>query len=399
MVLDLAEAVRSAGGRAYLVGGCVRDGLLSRTPKDLDVEVHRLEEAALVQELRALGTVKEVGRAFGVYKLVGVDLEVDVSMPRRDSSTADRDPFLGEKAATARRDLTINSLLLDPLTGELLDYFGGQEDLRQKRLREVDSSRFGDDPLRALRAIRLGATLGFELADSLRGHCRVMDLSSLPGERIWIELDRILLEAERPGDAVYELYSLGLIPSILPGLEGAGRTLVQERLNRAASMATQLPGNGDKRVLLLSVLLAPLKQPAAIQLMDRLCLHRWQGQPLRRPVLAVLKALEGRLPATDTALRKAAERVDLEIFLKVREVLEPASGALDALGRARDIGVAAGALPELVRGEDIVAMGIEPGPQVGGVLSAVREAQLEGVLSSREEALEWVRERNNRGTS
>ena len=85
MVLDLARSVGEAGGRAYLVGGCVRDGLLSRAPKDLDVEVHGVEEASLVQILRALGTVKEVGRAFGVYKLVGVELEVDVSLPRRDS--------------------------------------------------------------------------------------------------------------------------------------------------------------------------------------------------------------------------------------------------------------------------------------------------------------------------
>ena len=97
MVIELARLVRENNGRAYLVGGCVRDGLLDRSPKDLDVEVHGLEEARLVQVLRTLGTVKEVGKAFGVYKLVGVDMEIDVSLPRRDSRTADRDPFLGEK--------------------------------------------------------------------------------------------------------------------------------------------------------------------------------------------------------------------------------------------------------------------------------------------------------------
>ncbi|MEE2751825.1 MAG: hypothetical protein VX519_10375 [Myxococcota bacterium] len=399
MVIELARLVRENNGRAYLVGGCVRDGLLDRTPKDLDVEVHGLEEARLVQVLRTLGTVKEVGKAFGVYKLVGVDMEIDVSLPRRDSRTADRDPFLGEKAATLRRDLTINSLLLDPLTEELLDYFGGREDLRDGVLREVDSSRFGDDPLRALRAVRLGATLGFQLADSLRHHCKSMDLSSLPGERVWVEIDRMLMEPERPGDALYELHALGLVPSILPGLEGAGRQSVREHLNQAARLGVHLSDDASRRVLLVSVLLSPLKETAATRVLDRLCLHRWDGHPLRRPVLSVISELQRPLPVTDTALRKASERVGLEVFLRVWEALRPAEGGWDALMRAQEIGVAAGSLPELVRGEDLLALGFEPGPQVGAALKLVREAQLEGRLSSREDALVWIRNRHGRGTS
>jgi tRNA nucleotidyltransferase/poly(A) polymerase len=239
----------------------------------------------------------------------------------------------------------------------------------------------------------LGATLGFEFSDSLRAHCERMDLSELPGERVWVELDRLLTEPECPGDGLYQLHVLGVVPCILPGLEGVGRRAAATQLNRAAQLGKNLPGQSGLRVLMVSTLLSSLGRAAAIRVLDRLRLFRWEGQPLRRPVLAILEELHRTRPETDTALRRTSERVELEIFLRVWEAIAPGEGALSSLQRAREIGVASQSMPELVRGEDLVAMGLEEGPGLGAELAVVRQAQLSGQVSTREEALSLVRER------
>ena len=149
-VVRLALAVRKAGGRALLVGGWVRDRALGIQSKDLDVEVHSLDEDRLAEILRRMGRVNVVGRSFGVYKLTVGAHTLDVSLPRRDSKVGpghrgiaiSGDPHMGIVEAARRRDLTVNAMLYDPLTGETLDPHGGLVDLAARRLREVDCARF-----------------------------------------------------------------------------------------------------------------------------------------------------------------------------------------------------------------------------------------------------------------
>src|SRR5882724_11577983 len=141
-ILDIAHAVKSAGGRALLVGGCVRDQLMGREPKDWDLEVYRLEPNQLRQLLDRFGSVNVVGEAFTVYKL-GHDF--DISVPRRERKSGrgrrrfviEGDPLMTIEDASRRRDFTINAILLDPLTGEVIDPFGGQADLENRVLRAV----------------------------------------------------------------------------------------------------------------------------------------------------------------------------------------------------------------------------------------------------------------------
>src|SRR5205807_6529259 len=139
-ILDLARAVREEGGRALLVGGCVRDELMGRQPKDWDVEVYGITPARLRELLDQFGSVNVVGEAFTVYKL-GADL--DISVPRRERKTGrghraffvEGDPGMTVEEAAARRDLTINAILQDPLTGVIIDPFRGRDDLKDKTLR------------------------------------------------------------------------------------------------------------------------------------------------------------------------------------------------------------------------------------------------------------------------
>src|SRR5258705_8682868 len=165
-VINLAQAVRVEGGRALLVGGCVRDLLMGQEPKDWDIEVYGIEPNKLRELLDQMGPVNVVGEAFTVYKL-GPDL--DVSLPRRERKSGrghrafviEGDPSMTIEEATRRRDFTINAILEDPLTGEIIDPFGGQKHIQEKMLKAVSAETFSEDSLRVLRAAQLAARFEF----------------------------------------------------------------------------------------------------------------------------------------------------------------------------------------------------------------------------------------------
>ena len=202
--VEVARAVRDAGGRALVVGGWVRDHLLGARSKDVDIEVSGLAVDRLESVLAGFGNVHAVGRAFGVFRVGGID--VDFSLPRRDSKRGPGhrgfdvtpDPSLDFVEATRRRDLTVNSIGIDPLTGEVLDPHGGRRDLERRVLRATDPERFPEDPLRGLRVAQLAARLEMEPDEELVALCRTLDLGELSGERVFDELAKLLLRAARP---------------------------------------------------------------------------------------------------------------------------------------------------------------------------------------------------------
>ncbi len=200
----IAEAVAKRGGRTFFVGGVVRDGLLGRETKDIDVEVHGVPPEALASILDGIGERTVMGASFGVYGLKGCGL--DIAMPRRERAVGrghrdfevDVDPFIGPRGAAVRRDFTINAMMRDVLTGELIDHFGGAEDLERGVIRHVSGETFGEDPLRVLRAAQFAARFEFRVADETVALCRTMDLSALSRERVLGELNKALLKADRP---------------------------------------------------------------------------------------------------------------------------------------------------------------------------------------------------------
>ena len=201
---ELATRVRQAGGRAMLVGGCVRDGLMGVPCKDIDIEVYGLAPRALKALLSELGEVVEKGASFGVYGLAHSN--IDVAMPRRERRTGDRhtdfdvsvDPNLSFEAASMRRDFTINAMLRDALTGELIDLWGGQRDLAARCVRHVNDRTFGEDALRVFRAAQFAARFGAEVAPRTLELCAAMDVTALSVERVFDELCKALLKAEKP---------------------------------------------------------------------------------------------------------------------------------------------------------------------------------------------------------
>ena len=221
----IAEKVAGAGGRAYCVGGFVRDKIMGRENEDVDIEVHGISPDVLKEILGGLGTPLSFGQSFGIYTLAGSG--VDVAMPRREKKTGtkhtdfevDIDPFIGTKEAAKRRDFTINALMEDILTGEIIDHFGGLADIEAGVIRHVDDESFAEDPLRVLRAAMFAARFGFAVAPETTELCRGMDLSGLSKERVEGELKKALLGSEKPSVFFETLREMDQLDAWFPELK------------------------------------------------------------------------------------------------------------------------------------------------------------------------------------
>ena len=204
MACRIAEEVRKAGGKTYYVGGFVRDEILGRENKDIDIEVHGIPIETLETILDTLGERLTMGVSFGVMGLRHYDL--DIAMPRSEVATGRGhkdfavfvDPFLGAEKAARRRDFTMNALMRDVITGEVLDFFGGLKDMDRGIIRHVDDQTFAEDPLRVFRAAQFAARFGFTVAEETTAISAGMAVTALPGERVMGELEKALLKAARP---------------------------------------------------------------------------------------------------------------------------------------------------------------------------------------------------------
>ncbi len=192
------------GGRTFYVGGFVRDKILGIENKDMDIEVHGIQPAVLREMLSEVGEPLSYGSSFGVYSLRGYD--IDIAMPRKEHATGKGhrdfevfvDPFIGTAEAARRRDFTMNAVMEDVLTGELVDPFGGKQDLEKGIIRHIDSDTFVEDPLRVLRGAQFASRFGFNIADETSDLFRSMDLSALSRERVEDELKKALLKGKKP---------------------------------------------------------------------------------------------------------------------------------------------------------------------------------------------------------
>ena len=201
---QIAQLVKEKGGRTFYVGGYVRDKLLNIENKDVDIEIHGINEEQLQDILKQVGDPISYGKSFGVYSLKGYD--IDIALPRSEKAIGkghkdfkiDVDPFIGYKQAARRRDITINALMQDVLTDEILDYYNGLDDLKNKIIRQVDSNTFIEDPLRVLRVAQFASRFEFEVAQETIELCKTIDLGFLSKERVEEELRKCLLKGIKP---------------------------------------------------------------------------------------------------------------------------------------------------------------------------------------------------------
>ena len=200
----IAAAVQQAGGRVFFVGGCVRDRLMGIESSDIDIEVHGIHPEQLEQILDSFGRRKEVGKSFGIYMLEHHTL--DIALPRKEIAIGTHhrdfkievDPFISTADAARRRDFTVNAIMQDVLTEEIIDHFNGKKHLQSRLLRHVDDDSFAEDPLRVLRAAQFAARFDFSVDKDTVGICKVIKLDTLSRERVMEELKKALLLSQKP---------------------------------------------------------------------------------------------------------------------------------------------------------------------------------------------------------
>jgi tRNA nucleotidyltransferase (CCA-adding enzyme) len=439
LVLDLARAVRDAGGRALLVGGWVRDARLGRTSKDIDVEVFGLPADRVRAIVQRFGRVDTVGESFTVFKIANVD----VSLPRRESKTGrghkgfvvDGDPFLPLEDAARRRDFTINAMSMDPLTAEVVDPFGGERDLDAKILRAVDARTFGDDSLRVLRALQFAARFELTVDDATKTLCRTIPLDDLPAERIWGEFEKLFLQAARPSIGLALAWEIGVIHALFPDLvplatcpqdpewhpEGDVWTHTLMVVDQARQRIGDLE-RGPAVAIMVAALCHDIAKPQttamidgrwrspgheeagvepSTRVLDTLNLHSLDGFDVRYAVLGLVAQhlkpsafFKAPKPVSDGAFRRLAHKVDLELLVRLAKAdCHGRGGAFDCsamdwfLERARALGIEHAPPVSILMGRHLLELGLKPGPAVGEILKAVYEKQMDGEVRTLDEAI------------
>lgn len=450
-VINLAQAARVAGGRALLVGGCVRDLLMGQEPKDWDVEVYGIDPNKLRALLDQIGPVNVVGEAFTVYKL-GPDL--DVSLPRRERKSGrghrafviEGDPSMTIEDAARRRDFTINAIMEDPLTGEIIDPFHGREDIESGILRAVSLDTFAEDSLRALRAAQFAARFEFRVHPDTVELSRSIDLSDLPAERIWGEMEKLLLRARRPSIGLGWLHALKAIDQLFPELKmlidvpqdpewhPEGDVFVHTRLvtDRARELIDDLPYAKQVTVMLAAVA-HDFGKPAttefiegrlrsrgheeagiepATSFLDRLNVHTLEGYEVRGQVIALVRDhlkpgefFKKREEVGDGAFRRLARKVELDLLYRVakadslgrnadwvpREKWFGSEAQEWFIQRARELEVERQPPTPILLGRHLLELGLEPGPRIGEITKAIYEMQLDGKVCSLADAKTLVK--------
>jgi len=450
----IANVIAAAGGRAMLVGGCVRDELMAVAHKDWDVEVYGIAPDKLRGILDAFGDVNIVGEAFTVYK-IGEDL--DVSIPRRERKTGkghrgfivEGDPEMSFEEACSRRDFTINAILKDPLTGEIVDPTGGREDLEKRIIRHVSSATFAEDSLRVLRAAQFAARFEFDIAPETVAICKTIDVTDLPRERVWGELEKILLKAQSPSIGLKWLYDLGVVRQIFPELqslvdvpqepewhpEGNVDLHTMMVADEARKLIDDLPYEKKVTVMLAAVAHDLGKPPTTkffdgrwrshnhdeagieptMSFLDRFGIYTINGYDVRHQVVQLVKyhlkpgefyKAESKSPVGDGAFRRLARKVEPDLLYRVAKA--------DSLGRnpewlppekrfgseaqewfiqkVRELEIEKKAPDPILMGRHLIDLGLEPSPKFKQVLDAVYERQLDGKISTVDEALAAAKE-------
>lgn len=445
-IIKLAGIIQENGGRAMLVGGCVRDELMDIEPVDWDVEVYGVEPRKLREILDLFGRVDAVGEAFTVYKL-GNDL--DVALPRREKKIGrghkgfiiEGDPHMSFAEAAKRRDFTTNAILKDILTGEIIDLYGGQDDIKNKILRVVSNETFAEDSLRVMRAAQFAARFEFDIDPETVEICRQIDLTDLPKERIWSELEKLLLKAEKPSIGLQWLYDLGVVEQLFPELqslvgvpqepqwhpEGPVDVHTLMVVDEARKLIDDL-SYAKQVTVMLGALCHDLGKPPttkffdgrwrshghdeagvepALSLLDKLGIYTLDGYNVRDQIVQLIRyhLKPGEFYKSrpgDGAFRRLARKVEPDLLYRVAKA--------DSLGRnpewlpkekwfkaeaqewfiekVRELSVEQEAPKPVLMGRHLVELGLRPSSLFKKILDAVYEMQLDGRITDLDEAIE-----------
>jgi poly(A) polymerase len=427
---ELVATLRRSGFEAYWAGGCVRDRLLGRTPKDIDIAT----DARPDQITALFPKTVAIGKAFGVIGVITNQALYEVATFREDAGYSDgRRPdavhFTDAREDALRRDFTVNALFYDPLSGEVHDFVDGRADLDARLIRAVGrpADRFQEDHLRMLRAVRFAAVLDFELESATRQAIKELAdrLRHISPERIRDELVRLFTETDQPGRALQLLQVTGLLAVILPEVAAMDGVEQPPEYHPEGDVFTHTRLMLDElhrpaAELAFAVLLHDVGKPPTARFgsgrdgQERI---RFDGHD--KVGAEMTEAILGRLRFPNAFIRTVTHCVRNHMrFMHVQEMrraklramlaaptfdIELELHRLDCLSSHNDLGhyhflrryreqlQAEPALPPAwVRGEDLLALGVPKGPAIGHWLKEAYARQLDGDATGRQDLLNWL---------
>jgi poly(A) polymerase len=439
---DIVRRLHGAGFSAYWVGGCVRDFLLGREPGDYDIATSALPE----QIEKLFKRTVAVGRKFGVMVVVENGQPFQVATYRaeadyRDGRHPEQVTFGDAEADAQRRDFTVNGLFYDPVAEKLHDWVGGEKDLRAKIIRTIGSpgERFAEDHLRLLRAVRFAAQLGFEIEPQTFAAVRTLapKIELISAERIRDELIK-LFQPPHAARGLVLLLKSGLLPGVLPELvatiaceqspdfhpEGTVFEHIRLMLEKmAADPPSPRSGFGAASAhpsLPWMVILHDIAKPATAELDPatgkiHFYGHEKVGAALAERILQRLRFPKKQIEEIVACVRQHMQFKDVKQMRKatlrrllLRETfpLELELHRLDCLGshgaldhyeflvqQAAELEKQPAIRPPLLTGNDLIALGVKPGPAMGALLAEIREKQLQDELKTPRQARAWARKR------
>ncbi|NLB54571.1 MAG: CCA tRNA nucleotidyltransferase [Lentisphaerae bacterium] len=431
----VATRLKNAGFEALLAGGCVRDMIMGRVPRDYDIATNANVDDTL--ELFPDGIT--VGKAFGVIRIKLNNFCFEIASFREDHDYTDgRRPgsitFTDAKNDALRRDFTVNALFYDPFAEEIRDYVGGYKDIQNKVIRAVGDpdKRFNEDYLRMMRAVRFSGVLGFEINPSTLNALKTnaYNIAKISKERVRDELTLTLTESLKPGRTVELLQEIGLLKEILPevsatkGQEQPPEFHPEGDVFEHTVMMLDMMEKKPSLQLAYSVLFHDIGKPPtakmgadrlrfdghasvgakmAVEIMKRLKFSNADTKTIAFCVENHMRFMDVRKMRRSTLHRLiAAPTFDIELELHKLDCLASHGKLLNYnfLIQAKQSFKAKPSLPKpLVTGEDIIALGIPEGKEVGKWKALVFEAQLEGYFTDRNEALEWVKQQREKNTN
>ena len=429
----IVDRLREAGHVAYFAGGCVRDMVRGQAAKDFDIATDARPE--IVQKI--FSRTYAVGAHFGVIVVLEDGFQFEVATFRADDAYIDgRRPvsvhFASPEEDAKRRDFTINGMFYDAQKEEVIDYVGGRTDLTEKRIRAIGNptERFAEDRLRMLRAVRFATVLDFEIERTTWEAlvASASEITQISAERIREELVRVFLSPNRVRG--WDLLDRsGLLRAILPEVEAMKGCAQPEQFHPEGDvfehtrlMLSLLPADVSAP-LVFSVLLHDVAKPVTSSVDEtgriRFNGHDRIGAEMTIEIMERLRFSRAEIDATAEMVRQHMVFKDvpkmrvakLKRFmarptfpeeLELHRVDCASSHQMldnyEFLRRKREEFANEPIIPPpLVRGDDLLAMGLKPGPKIGEILEAVQTRQLEGVFSDREAALKWVRDEYSLG--
>jgi len=385
--------------KPIIVGGYVRDTLLNTASKDIDIELYNVTSLQNIEKiLKDFGNINKVGKSFGVYKLHLDDMEIDFSLPREDSKQSsghkgfhiEIKSSLDFTTAARRRDFTINAMGYDVVKKEILDPFGGREDLKKRVLRAVDLQKFGEDPLRILRAVSFVGR--FELSAEKKLHQLLQKmihnqaLQELPKERIFEEIKKLLLKSKRPSLGLYFLQSIDgfVFFNEFQNIKKSEITLLFDALERSVKL---LNDQTDKRKL--TVMLALLCSKFSPKDQDSFLNKLTNSKDLKEEIKKLIQTEFQLSNINDYMIYKLATKIEIALFIPyLLALFAQKHNAITKLEkRSKELGVFHKPLEPLVQGRDLIDRGLKPSKEFSVILNTLYEKQMQGEFKTKEDAL------------